>query len=70
MKTTTMPLYIGTEEEREKARMIASMYKMFRTLPKTAQLAVIEKTYQLPDAEPLAKALTDIMNQKEGRTRR
>lgn len=70
MKATTRPINIGTEEQQEKIRMISSIYKMFRALPKTAQLAVIEETYKLPDAEPFANALTDIMNQKAGRKRR
>lgn len=69
MKTTTKPINVGTEEQQETARLIASIYKMFRPLPKTAQLAVIEETYKYPGAEPLAKALTDIMNQKVRRKR-
>ncbi len=69
MKTTTKPLNVGTEEQQEKFRLVADMYQMFRKLPKTAQLAVIEETYNYPGAEPLAKALTDIMNRKVRRKR-
>lgn len=69
MKTTTKPLNVGTEEEQEKFRLVADVYQMFRKLPKTAQLAVIEETYKYPGAEPLAKALTDIMKQKVRRKR-
>ncbi len=70
MKTTTKPLNVGTEEQQEKFRLVADIYRMFRELPRTAQLAVIEETYKCPGAEPLAKALTDIMKQKAGRKRR